>query len=333
MTALWPHSLVPYRDASNDPMVGAKAYFYDANTTTPQPVYTTADLGVTHDQPVLANALGMFPATFLNPTPGSYRVKVTDADDVVLWDIDDVSVPQDADYVPPDAGATSVTLLARTGDIKFKHGTTADSGWVRAAGRTIGSATSGASERANADCEDLFLFLWAADSTLTVSSGRGGSAAGDWAANKTIALPDFRERVLAGLATMGNSDAGLVADSLVDGGETTSALGATAGVDDVALTTGQLPIHAHAFTTGGQSQSHTHTMTSPGASRRGADGGGVGTNFYGSSGNALDGGTASLVSGNASQDHTHSGTTDGTGSGTAHTNMQPTAFVLVLIKL
>lgn len=330
MTALWPHSLVPYRDASNDPMVGAKAYFYDPNTTTPQAIYTTADLGVTHDQPVLANALGMFPAVFLNPTPGSYRVKVTDADDVVLWDIDDVSVPQDADFVPPDAGATSVTLLARTGDLKHYFGTSAPSGWVRAAGRTIGSATSGASERANADCEDLFLHLWAVDSTLTVSTGRGASAAADWAANKTIALPDYRERVLAGLATMGNSDAGLVADSLVDGGETTSALGATAGVGDVVLTSAQIPAHSHTASFSGNALTgHTHTIDLL------DDIGGGGGNVV-SGRSSAGGGVGGTGETNSTSAGTPSGTVtvnNNTGGGGAHTNMQPTAFVLVLIKL
>ena len=54
------------------------------------------------------------------------------------------------------------------------------SGWVRANGRTIGSVTSGGTERANADSEALFLYLWAADASLSVSGGRGANAADDW---------------------------------------------------------------------------------------------------------------------------------------------------------
>ena len=82
--------------------------------------------------------------------------------------------------------------LTPTGAMLAYGATTAPAGWVRCNGRTIGSASSGATERANADAEDLFLFLWTnfADAQCAVSSGRGASAAADWAANKTIALPD-----------------------------------------------------------------------------------------------------------------------------------------------
>jgi hypothetical protein len=59
-----------------------------------------------------------------------------------------------------------------------------------------------------ADTSALFLYLWGADANLAVSGGRGGSAAADYAANKTIALPDWRGRALAGLDDMGNSAAG-----------------------------------------------------------------------------------------------------------------------------
>lgn len=319
MTALWPSSrTMLIRD--RDPIVGAQARFYNSGTTTPQPVYQDAALSVVHDQPVETDADGLWPAVYLNPTPGSYRVRVEDDDDVVIWDDDDVSVPQDADYVPPDAGETSVELLFRTGMRIGFYGTSAPSGWVRANGRTIGSATSGASERANADCEDLFLHLWGVDSNLAVSGGRGGSAAGDWAANKTIALPDFRERVAAGLATMGNSDAGLVADGLMDSG-TSSTLGATAGVDDVTLTESHIPSHTHTFT-GTPLGTHTHTFPTYNTQFDTAN------TIKAGSGVANGTATSSAVSAG-----TPAGTNSNTGGGQAHTNMQPTIFELVIIKL
>jgi len=337
MATTWPASRVPFLDANGDPMVGAKLYFYDSNTTTPQSVYSEASLSTTIDQPVLADARGMFPAIYLNPDPGSYRQKLTDADDVLIFDDDEISVPQAATYVPPDAGATSVDLLARTGDLKPFYGTSSiPSGWVRANGRTLGSATSGATERANADAEDLFLHLWTEDSTLSVSSGRGGSAAGDWAANKTIALPDFRERTLVGLATMGNSDAGLVADSLVDGGETSSTLGATAGADDVALTEANLAAHDH---DAGEllMPNHGHPVRTSVDNADSSDlTGGVmlrGTNV---STKVAYTGTPSDTAGQqvgGSGTASITGSTADAGSGTAHNNMQPSMFVSILIKL
>lgn len=320
----WPGSRIPFLDTSGDPMVGAQLSFYNCETTTPQVVYEDGDLSTPLDQPIEADARGMFPVIYLSPTPGCYRQKLLDADDATVFDDDNINVPQSATYVPPDAGDTSEELLFRTGMLEPYYGTSSPSGWVRCNGRTIGNAASGATERANADTEDLFEHLWTVDSSLTVSGGRGGSASGDFAANKTITLPDCRDRALAALATMGNSDAGLVADSYVDGGETTSTLGATAGVDDLTLSTGQLPSHTHTFSgTTDSSGAHTHTFPVYDSDSGGsgpADGTGVQT---------FSGTTAS----SGAHTHTFSGTTAATGSGAAINNMSPFIYVTILIKL
>lgn len=88
------------------------------------------------------------------------------------------------------------------------------SGWILAWG-TIGSASSGASNRANADTQSLFNRLWAdfSDANLPVltsaggASTRGSSAAVDWAANKRISVPDKRGRVSVGKDDMGGTAA------------------------------------------------------------------------------------------------------------------------------
>lgn len=89
--------------------------------------------------------------------------------------------------------------LFTTGDVKVTYKTTADSGWVMLDDGTIGSASSGATTRANADTEDLFTLLWnnTLDANCAVSTGRGANAAADFAANKTIALPKLLGRDLA----------------------------------------------------------------------------------------------------------------------------------------
>lgn len=232
MAILWFGSLIPWTKANGDPHVGATVTFYDAGTTTPQTTYTESSLSTAAGvSDRTADASGIFGPIFLSP--GSYRCKVLDAAGAVIRDVDGISVPQTSDYVPPDAGETSEELLARTGDIKARYGTGAHSGWVRCNARTIGSASSGATERANADCEDLFEYLWTTDANLAVSSGRGATAAADWAANKTIALPDLRGKALIGLDDMGNSAAGVLT------GLTT--LGEVVGDEEYTLVAGDIP--------------------------------------------------------------------------------------------
>lgn len=121
--------------------------------------------------------------------------------------------------------AAAVAAAVPTGTIRACFKLTADTGWVRLNGRTIGSATSGANERANADCETLFKYLWANldDTRAPVVGGRGASSTADWSANKRITLPSSRDRVMVGMATMGSSDAGLI--SLFD----TTIMGNTGG--------------------------------------------------------------------------------------------------------
>jgi len=330
MAARWSQSRTKEYDISGNPIVGATAYFYNVGTTTPQTVYSDGSLssGYTTDNPVTTDGNGRWPSVYLSADPGSYRCRVYDDVGVLLYDDDEISVPLEASYSPPDAGSTDTTLLARTGDVKFRHGTGTHSGWVRGAGRTIGSASSGATERANADCEDLFLHLWDADSTLSVSGGRGGNAAADWAANKTIALPDYRGRTLAGLADMGNTTATTLDGVTVDNSEAVTTLGATLGASTVGLVEANLPAHAHTFSaTTGASGTHTHTY-------KAGDNSGTGGAHYDASG-TIRGNEDTLVT-NAGGDHTHtvSGTTgNGSGTGSAHANVQPSVLLTAYVKL
>lgn len=91
------------------------------------------------------------------------------------------------DFLVSNVAANQFT----TGDVKMTWKTVADSGWVLWNDGTIGSAASTATTRANADTEYLFTLLWnnVSDTWAPVSGGRGGSAAADFAANKTLMLP------------------------------------------------------------------------------------------------------------------------------------------------
>lgn len=89
-----------------------------------------------------------------------------------------------------------------TGAVVGFRATSAPSGWVKENGGTIGSASSGATTRANADTQPLFEYLWNQfnNTALPVydSSGtptaRGASAAADFAANRRLQLFNSRSR-------------------------------------------------------------------------------------------------------------------------------------------
>lgn len=91
------------------------------------------------------------------------------------------------------------------GEIKAGFFATAPEGWLLCNGTTIGSAASGATARANADTQELYTLLWTniSDTYCPVSSGRGASAAADFYANKTLTLPDARQKVLLAKSASG----------------------------------------------------------------------------------------------------------------------------------
>jgi microcystin-dependent protein len=329
MAALWPLSRTKEYDINGDPIVGAQASFYNVGTTTPQTVYADASLSDAYstDNPVSTDGYGRWPAVFLDADPGAYRVRVVDDDDVLLFDDDDIDVPLASAYTPPDAGDTAVELLFRVGMLQDYYGTSAPSGWLRCNAKTLGSATSGATERANADCEALFLHLWGVDSTLAVSGGRGANAAADWASNKTITLPDLRDRARIGLGDMGSTDAGRIADALTDGPETNTTLGATVGTSTVALSIAGMPVHNHAATFAGNAlPSHDHDIVTRDDIDH-AEGGRVSntSSTVGDRNIETEGASAGTPSGTV--------TVANRGDGEAHLNVQPSMFVTVLIKL
>jgi hypothetical protein len=141
----------------------------------------------------------------------------------------------------------------QTGDVKYAMRQLAPTGWVFATG-TIGNATSGASTRANADCEALFMHIWTEFSVtyapLYTSAGAPvgkSSAASDWALSRRIQIPDARGRILVAQDNMGGSAAGNVTSAgsgvnatipgVAGGEETHSLLAEESGV----------PAHAHAY--------------------------------------------------------------------------------------
>lgn len=107
------------------------------------------------------------------------------------------------------------TRLFKTGMTQIFFGSAAPSGWILWFG-TIGNASSGATNRANADTEALYTAIWNtfADAEAPVTGGRGASAAADFAATKAIALPDGRGSVPAILDNLGGTAASRITTAI-----------------------------------------------------------------------------------------------------------------------
>lgn len=230
-------SLSQQLDDQGNPLAEGRLYFIRAGTvSTPQNAFYDADLTSPLPNPFTLDAAGRIPQFFL--ADGSIKVVLIDRHGNTQISADNILV------IGPSSGgggggSVDPTTILQTGWLQPIYGTGVVTGFVRVNGRTIGSSTSGATERANADTQLLFTFLYNADASLAVSGGRGVSAAADYAANKTIALPDLRGRVIAGLDDMGNSAAGRLTASYF--GATATVLGAAGGEESQILLIANLP--------------------------------------------------------------------------------------------
>jgi hypothetical protein len=238
-------SLTPQFDLAGKVMPGCKLYVVQAGTVaTPQNAYQDTGLTNLQPNPLTCDASGRIPQWFV--ADGLIKLRLTDKNGVQVFANDNLLVIGPSSGGGGGGGTVDPTTIATTGDVKATYGTGPISGWVRMNGRTIGSATSGATERSNSDVQALFSYLWTTDANLAVSGGRGANAAADWAANKTIALPDQRGRGLAGLDDMGNTAAGRLTATYfgATGGCSSvlgTVLGAACGGESQALTAAQLP--------------------------------------------------------------------------------------------
>lgn len=217
---------------------GAVAYFFEGGTTTPFVVYEDMDESTAHEHPLEADASARWPLVSI-PFITTYDVRVLTAEGTQLYYHREIPNPSP---VEESEDTVDDTQLLQTGDWLFTGKAGTRSGFVRANGGTIGSATSGASERANADCEDLFIFLWGnhADTICPVVGGRGGSAAADWAANKKITVYNAKGGSPRGVDDMGGTDqSSMTISSFINGGRTTA--GSEAGSNVHVLVEDELP--------------------------------------------------------------------------------------------
>lgn len=274
---------------------GGKLYTYAAGTTTPQLAFRDSGLTLPHPNPITLASDGRIPPAYF--ADGSVRCRLLNAAGMVQFDYDNLLV------VGPSSGgggggSVDPTTIFQTGDVMWLDFNGARAGWVRDNARTIGSATSGASERANADCQALFLYLWAnfSDGICPVVTGRGASALADWGANKQITLPDKRGYVPGGVDDMGNVAAGRYAGvpfSVGNSINVSSLCGETTHIQ----TTNEMPTHNHGVNDPG----HPHNLDAGKPATNGLGRTGTGGDlWFGNLGNpAVNSGATNITIANA----------------------------------
>jgi hypothetical protein len=239
-----PLAMAQQIDVNGQPIAGCLLNFYVAGTVaTLQNNF--ADFGLTTPQanPLQCDQAGRIPMFWL--ADGLIHVRLTDASGFQIIDTT-MQVLGPSSGGGGGGGTVDPTAILSTGDIKAKYSTGPLAGFVRLNGLTIGNGTSGASERANADTQAAFIYLYGVDPNLVVSGGRSGNALNDFNASKTIATPDWRGRALAALDDMGNSAAGRLTATYF---AIATVLGASGGVQFGALNSvNQLPPYTPAGT-------------------------------------------------------------------------------------
>ena len=106
------------------PLVGGKIYTYAGGTSTPIATYTDFGAGTANTNPIILDSLGQANIWLINTT--SYKFIVKDANDVLLYTVDNISIPLDLNSfgapppigdVTPNTGA--FTTLSAIGAVTF----------------------------------------------------------------------------------------------------------------------------------------------------------------------------------------------------------------------
>jgi hypothetical protein len=313
-------SLSQQFDSLGKPLTGGLLQFYAAGTTNPQSAFQDVALTIPWPNPITLDGAGRVPPFYL--ADGQIKIRLTDKFGVLQVSADNLLVvgASSGSGAPPSVDPTT---LLQTGQLVPMYGTGPITGFVRANGRTIGNASSGASERAFADTQNLFTFLYQQDTNLVVSpGGRGASAAADYAANKTIILPDWRGRALAGLDDMGNTAAGRLTSTYF--GTAATVLGAAAGSENTTLALAQLPTGITA----------TGTFNSTIGALISNPGGGISTFSTGTGGGSVwQAWTPGATINNITTPQASGTVTSNNTSGAAHRTVQPTMLATIYLKI
>ena len=321
MAGIYPLSRMQQFDKdTGKALSGGKLYLFQTGTDSPLTAYKDFGLTTVHPNPIVCDSAGRLPMIFM--ADGTYKHRLTNPAGTVQFQDDSVPVTGPSSGGGGGGSTVDPNALLITRDLKIRFDDQPLDGYVRLNGRTIGSAVSGATERANADTQSLFTELWTF-ANISVPGGKGATAAADWAANKLLTLPDFSGRLIGGLDNMGNGAQSRITQANL--GVDPTVVGAVGGEEKHTLATTEIPSHTHQVTGNTQAGTpHNHGVHSDGnnnngnINQRGGDGTGV---FPSNTGDESA--------------HTHpiDITSAPQGGGLAHNNLPPVALIMIYIRL
>ena len=114
MTDIFYSPIQAEYDENGKPYSGGKMAFYTQDGTALKPVFQNEGNTIEHENPVVANASGRFPVIWTGE--GAYNVKFSDANDVLIWTVDDYGIS-----TTPALGLNYISGLAVTNGTDTQH--------------------------------------------------------------------------------------------------------------------------------------------------------------------------------------------------------------------
>jgi hypothetical protein len=247
-----PVALAQQVDVNGRPLIGALLYTYVAGTVSaPLVSFQDSALTIQNPWPLQADTTGRIPMFYL--PAGSVHVRLTTSGGVVVFDYPAMLVIGGTTTGGTVTPGVDPSTIASTGDVKWRPAGAAPlTGWVVANGTTIGDALSGSSQRANADTQGLFVWVYTncPNAHCPTSGSRTGNPLTDYNAHFQIAVPDMRGRGPFGLDDMGATASGrILAGNMTGSGDTPTTPNGVAGINNNIISQANLPNSPLSLTT------------------------------------------------------------------------------------
>jgi hypothetical protein len=247
MAVLTPSPKTAFVDAAGEPLVGGMLYTYIAGTTTLQATYTDSTAATANTNPIVLDSRGE-----ANVWLGGaiYKFVLKDADDALIWTVDNISAPTAAvspvlsGNVTIDSNTSSAALtITQTGTgaaLRVQDSSDPDATpFIVDSNGSVGIGTATPSSALEIASPGVFKGAWAYLPTGTAMMFVQTSAPTGW--TKSTTHDNKALRVVSGAASSGGSVAFTTAFA-------SQAVAGTVG--DTTLTTAQIPSHTHTYPNG-----------------------------------------------------------------------------------